>query len=65
MADVAREAPQEIYLGDGLYALTSSYDVKLRAPRAGLDHWVALDPGMMAMLVTYLRQNGWPDAVFK
>lgn len=38
------EEQRETYLGDGLYASFDGYQITLRAPRGGGDHWVALDP---------------------
>jgi len=35
---------KEVYLGDGLYASTNGYSVKLRAPREDGDHFVVLEP---------------------
>lgn len=34
---------KETYLGDGLYASFDGYQIILRAPREGGDHYVALD----------------------
>ena len=39
---------KEVYLGDGLYASFDGYIVKLRAPRLVGDHWVGLDPDVLA-----------------
>ena len=44
----------ECYLGDGLYASFDGDQVILRAPRDGGDHIVALEPEVVAALVTFL-----------
>jgi hypothetical protein len=43
----------ETYLGDGLYASFDGYQIVLRAPRDGGDHWVALEPEVFAALVKF------------
>ena len=48
--------PDEIYLGDGLYASFDGYSVTLRAPRMDGDHWVELEPQMMEELILRWRQ---------
>lgn len=48
----------EFYLGDGLYAHASGFDVRLRAPREDCDHVVYLDPQMLQRLIDYARENG-------
>lgn len=35
---------QETYLGDGLYVSFDGWQIRLRAPRDGGDHFVALEP---------------------
>lgn len=44
----------ETYLGDGLYASFDGWQVILRAPRDGGDHWIGLEPSTMAALQSYL-----------
>jgi hypothetical protein len=39
---------RETYLGDGLYAAFDGWQITLRAPRNGGDHWVALEPQVTA-----------------
>jgi len=46
----------ETYLGDGLYASFDGEHFILRAPRDGGDHWVALEPSVLAMFDQY-RQH--------
>ena len=41
----------ETYLGDGLYASFEGYQIVLRAPREGGDHWVALEPDAFVRLL--------------
>jgi hypothetical protein len=50
---MTEKAVNEIYLGDGLYASFDGWSIWLRAPRAGGDHYVALDRLMFKDLVTY------------
>jgi len=45
----------EIYLGDGLYAIYDGFQVILRAPRQGGDHYVALDPEVYRALVAFVK----------
>lgn len=49
-------AQDESYLGDGLYAMFDGWQVILRAPREGGDHWVALEPEVMLAMVLWLRR---------
>lgn len=49
----------EAYLGDGLYASHDGYQIVLRAPREGGDHWVALEPSTLMMFLAWLdKQKG-------
>jgi hypothetical protein len=47
-------APQETYLGDGLYASFDGFTIWLRAPREGGDHIVALESLVYAELVRFV-----------
>lgn len=47
----------EEYLGDGLYASFNGHTIILRAPRAGGDHWVALEPEVYAALVAFAERR--------
>ena len=47
---------EETYLGDGLYASFDGYQVKLRAPREFGDHYVCLEPGVIAAFEEYLKE---------
>jgi len=38
---------EEFYLGDGLYVRWDGFQIVLRAPRPGMDHWVALEPPIL------------------
>lgn len=40
----------EFYLGDGLYASFDGWHLRLRAPRLGGDHFVALEPAVWQSL---------------
>lgn len=53
-------SPRETYLGDGLYALDDGYAITLRAPRAGGDHEVVLEPRVLAAFLEWLRKVGVP-----
>ena len=48
------DAP-ETYLGDGLYASFDGWQVVLRAPREGGDHWVALEPNVLGELWRFVE----------
>ena len=49
----------ESYLGDGLYATFDGWQMILRTPRDGGDHWVALEPETFEALVRFAeRING-------
>lgn len=41
------DMPEEVYLGDGLYASFDGYMITLRAPREGGDHHVGLEPEVL------------------
>ena len=45
----------ETYLGDGLYASFDGWQVLLRAPREGGDHWVGLQPDVYRSLIRWVR----------
>jgi len=47
---------KETYLGDGLYASFDGFMITLRAPREHGDHWVGLEPDVMASLFAYVDQ---------
>jgi hypothetical protein len=60
----------EEYLGDGLYASFDGWQVVLRAPRETGDHFVALEPAILARLVEFIsglreRFPGQPVAVWE
>lgn len=46
----------EIYLGDGLYASTDGYQIKLRAPRMGGDHEIFLEPSVLKSFLNYAER---------
>jgi hypothetical protein len=43
----------ESYLGDWLYATFDGFQITLRAPRAGGDHFVALEPEVYTALIRF------------
>jgi hypothetical protein len=43
----------EEYLGDGLYASYDGFMITLRAPRTGGDHWVGLEPEILAAFLQW------------
>lgn len=47
----------ETYLGDGLYASFDGWQITLRAPREGGDHWIALEPRVYEELVSFADKN--------
>jgi hypothetical protein len=47
---------KETYLGDGLYASFDGYMITLRAPRENGDHFVCLEPEVLAALQTYVAR---------
>jgi hypothetical protein len=48
----------ETYLGDGLYASFNGFEIILRAPREGGDHWVALEPRVLMAFMQFIREHG-------
>ena len=46
----------EVYLGDGLYASFDGWQIMLRAPREGGDHYVALEPAVYKALLRYVAR---------
>lgn len=46
----------EEYLGDGLYVSYDGYTIWLRAPRAGGDHYVGLEPEIWKSLEEYTHK---------
>jgi hypothetical protein len=44
----------ETYLGDGLYVSYDGWMIKLRAPRDGENHWVGLEPEVLAEFLRYV-----------
>jgi hypothetical protein len=53
---------KETYLGDGLYASFDGYQITLRAPRLGGDHWVALEPEVFMALLAFVKDVKKPEA---
>jgi len=47
----------ETYLGDGLYASFDGWQFILRAPREGVDHWVALEPQVLDAFLQFVKQQ--------
>ena len=50
-----RMEEEETYLGDGLYASFDGFMFTLRAPRAGGDHWVGLEPEVLRAFDEYRK----------
>lgn len=48
---------KEEYLGDGLYASFDGWQVCLRAPRRGGDHYVYLEPEAFRSLMSWMERN--------
>lgn len=53
-------ALKETYLGDGLYASFDGWQIILRAPRSGGDHWVALEPEVWRALSRFAESLKQP-----
>jgi hypothetical protein len=51
------EPGAERYLGDGLYAAFDGWQIVLRAPREGGDHFVALEPAVWQALREWLAAH--------
>jgi hypothetical protein len=51
--------PNEEYLGDGLYVSYDGFQIYLRAPRIGGDHFVAIEPLVFQELLNYVKKIGW------
>jgi hypothetical protein len=47
---------REVYLGDCLYASFDGCQVRLRAPRDGVDHVVFLEPEVLAEFLRYVER---------
>lgn len=47
--------PKETYLGDGLFVSFDGYSFILRAPRESEDHWVALEPEVLAAFLSFIK----------
>lgn len=47
----------EVYLGDGLYASFDGYMFILRAPRENGDHWVGLEPPILAEFERFVKTS--------
>jgi hypothetical protein len=45
----------ETYLGDGLYASFDGYQIRLRAPREGTDHFICMEPEVWQTLRFWLH----------
>lgn len=45
----------ETYLGDGLYASSDGWMIMLRAPRADGDHWIGLEPNILASFMAWVE----------
>lgn len=46
----------EDYLGDGLYVSFDGFQINLRAPRLGGDHYVSLEPQVFRELLRFARR---------
>jgi hypothetical protein len=50
--------PNETHLGDGLYASFDGFMIVLRAPREFGDHWVGLEPEVLAAFLEFAENAG-------
>lgn len=46
----------EAYIGDGLYISFDGWQLKLRAPRIGGDHFIALEPNVYQSLLRWVNR---------
>lgn len=57
-ARTAEDVPMETYVGDGLFVKRDAYGtVWLRAPRDEGDHYVALEPAVLAEFLKWLADE--------
>lgn len=56
--------PEEAYLGDGLYVREEEGSFVLRAPRIDGDHFVVLDPEVLANFEVFVRLHRTDSAKF-
>jgi hypothetical protein len=47
---------EETYVGDGLYASFDGFAFTLRAPREHGDHYVVLEPQVLASFIAFTKQ---------
>jgi len=47
---------EETYLGDGLYAKFDGWNFWLRAPRIEGDHYIAMEPEVLASFLEFVRK---------
>jgi hypothetical protein len=47
----------ETYLGDGLYVSFDGWQISLRAPRDGGDHFVSLEPDVFRALLDWVTRH--------
>ena len=52
--------PDAVYLGDGVYALSSGFDIQLRAPRPDGDHVIVLERQAFQALQRFVTSLGSP-----
>jgi hypothetical protein len=48
---------EEVYLGDGLYVSFDGYSFVLRTPRMDGDHWVGLEPFVLAAFEQFVKET--------
>lgn len=48
---------QEEHIGDGLYASFDGFQYRLRAPREGGDHFIYMEPFVLAEFLRYVKQH--------
>lgn len=53
---------KETYLGDGLYASSDGYQIKLRAPRSEGDHEVYMEPQVIENFFRFVDSLRKPKA---
>lgn len=49
---------EESYVGDGLYASFDGFQIILRAPRVGGDHYIGMEPAVFKEVLRFAKKCG-------
>lgn len=55
---MSRPAGEKVYIGDGAYAMFDGYGITVSAERGYTEHYVYLEPSVMANLLRVCRESG-------